>query len=102
VEGRLAETDAALALHARWVQAKAPRVSRPFFGQLSYWAQGRLSLQFQDGEVWTGLTALQGSGRETLEGYSWVRLMPQTASVPAEVLQLFESKGWLVTADEAL
>jgi hypothetical protein len=41
----------------------------PFLGQLSYWAQGRLSLQFQDGEVWTGLTALQGSGKETLEGY---------------------------------
>ena len=100
VEGRLAETEEALALHSRWVQAKAPRVSRPFFGQLSYWAQGRLSLQFQDGEVWTGLTAHQGSGRVTLEGYSWVRLMPQTASVPVEVVQLYENKGWLVAADE--
>jgi hypothetical protein len=73
----------------------------PFFGQLSYWAQGRLSLQFEDGEVWTGLTAQQGSGREPLEGYSWVRLMPKTASVPSQVMHVFESKGWLVSADEA-
>jgi hypothetical protein len=100
VDGRLAETEAALALHARWVQAKVPRVSRPFWGQLSYWAQGRLSLQFQDGEVWTGLTTQQACGRETLEGFCWVRLMPKAAIVPSEVLQLFESNGWLVSTDD--
>ena len=101
VEGRLAETEAALELHARWVQAKVPRVRRPFLGQLSYWAQGRLSLQFQDGEQWTHLTLQQASGRETLEGFSWIKLLPVTASVPMEVLQMFESKGWLVSSDNA-
>jgi hypothetical protein len=86
----------ALTYHGRWILAKFPRVTREFYGQLSYSSFGRLAIQYEDSEAYDGVSVRQVRGLEPLVGHSRVRLLPAGAVVPEDV---FLSRGWLVEPD---